>query len=282
MLERRFQRVRPLVAGLSREDGVYEILFRCPVSGLEVPVAVEPPTGRSSGRVATPQGEEVEEAVLLAFRAVEHHFAWDAGAGRYVAISALFRDRSPLAELLSAHPVRTRGDRLTLARMLAEMAEADDEANPAERALFAAFTDVGTLDLEALHTHPPLTADELSATSPEARDSMLALVYAQAFADGEVDFIEDLRAERFREGLGLDSDRADELARIALDFVVDQALAVAFAGGRFDADALAQARAFADGLGLDGTSFDRIEARCRRRNGVPSVTASPRAKTTAQ
>ncbi len=278
MLDPRFQRVRPLVAGLSREDGRYEILFRCPVSGLEIPVAVPQPIGRSIGRVATPQGEEIEQAVLLAFSAVEHHFAWDAGAGRYVAMGALFRDRSPLAELLSAHPVRERADRVTLARMLAEMAAADDEMNAAERVLFAAFTDVGTLDLEALQEHPPLTADELAATSPEARDSMLALVYAQAFSDGEVDFIEDLRAERFREGLGIDGDRADELARIALDFVVDQALAVAFAGGRVDDDALGQARAFAHGLGLDATSFDRIEARCRRRNGVATV-ASARVRT---
>jgi uncharacterized tellurite resistance protein B-like protein len=281
MLERRFQRVRPLVAGLSREDGHYEILFRCPVSGLEVPVAVPQPTGRSVGRVATPQSEEVEEAVLLAFSAVEHHFAWDAGAGRYVAMGALFRDRSPLAELLSAHPVRARADRLTLARMLAEMAEADDETGPAERALFAAFTDIGTLDLETLHDYPPLTADELAATSPEARDSMLALVYAQAFSDGEIDFIEDLRAERFREGLGVDGDRADDLARIALDFVVDQALSVAFAGGRVGEEALEQARDFAHGLGLDGASFDRIEARCRRRNGVATV-ATMRTKRTAQ
>jgi hypothetical protein len=79
---------------------------------------------------------------------------------------------------------------------------------------------------------------------------------------------EDLRAERFREALGVMPARARILAAMARDFVVEQALEAAFAGGRVDPAAYDHASRMAVSLGMRFDELAESEARCRRRHGM--------------
>lgn len=177
---------------------------------------------------------DIEQAVLRAFLAVADQFGRDA-SGRWVHHSALGGARSAatpaarpagavgptaerLTDLVRSAPLGQAADRQVLLRMLVEVALADGVVTDDERTMLKAF---GASPAELDGGAPPLTAEELGATTPSAREAMWSMVAAVAYADRRLDQVEQHRMASFAAWLGISRARASQLDRMAREHLVE-------------------------------------------------------------
>lgn len=230
MREVEFSAIAPLLSTAIPREGRVDCLFRCPRTGIEVPSwgAVQDSGGPARplwpesllGALATVQrtlqspGEVEQEgslsaaqfqaAVVSAFEAVIHCFAWDDGA--WVARDAA-QAMQDFTEQLKEAPL-TAHDRRLLAKVMWHLAPADGEVHPAELALLKEF--------DVVRPSEPITPEDYTQASPgKPREIIVLLGWILALCDehlhvAELDFL-----ERLAEELGVAFERSVELKRLA-------------------------------------------------------------------
>lgn len=208
---------------------------------------------------------EREGAVHEAFKQVQAHFAWDERNGRYVAIEALHASLSEFERLLETCPVTNDWDRAVLGRVLAEVARADGEVEPAESALVVAQ---GDLRVGSPKTARPPTEAELREVSPEARETILALAWALAAADHEVVEAEAAKVEAFGAAMGISPMRVAQLSRVARAGLVEQLVADLALDGLLDDAERERIADVASRLGFTRAEFEAVDAMARKRLGL--------------
>lgn len=225
---------------------------------------------RGSGTAAvTFSDAEKQAAVVAAFQSVAAQFAWDAKGGRWISAKLAGDVLTDFARQLDAAPVAQKYDLGVLARMLAEIANADGQIGDEEKGFLADFVpaDVGSVD--ALLARPPLSKVELDETSAgAARETMLMVAWALALTDEDLADAEQARLAALAQGLGIADDRAAELQRYAQLFVVAQAIEAAYAAGAADPAARQQILDLATKIGLDADDAERAEIKYRKRAGI--------------
>lgn len=209
-----------------------------------------------------------KKAIVAAFVSVQDQFRWDAARKQWVAAKAAAKSLTPFARQLQDHPVTDPYDRSVLARMLVEIAAADQEVTDEERAFLAPFVPPELGTVEELAERPPLSRIELEeAGDAPVRHTMLMCAWAVALTDEELDPREQARLTAHADGLGLSVARADEIADWARGFVVEQTLRQAHASGRGNT-AREEALIVADRIGLGAEEAERIDIRVRKQLGA--------------
>ena len=131
-----------------------------------------------------------------------------------------------------------------------------------------AFADSGSKSIDQLVRSPKLSRAELAETSPKAREAMLAMAYALAFADEDLDANEQNRLKEYADGLGVSPRRSEELAGYAKAHIVDSLFEIIYLDGYADPSERAHVQRLASNLGLDSETVERIDIRCRKRKGI--------------
>ena len=231
--------------------------------GVAFSAATEATRSRGAAQVSFSDAEK-QAAVVAAFHSVAAKFVWDGKNRRWLSAQAAGDLLTDFARQMQAAPVTQQYDVGVLARMLAEIANADGNIGQGEKDFLAGFVppEVGSVD--ALVSKPPLSKIELDeAAAGPSRETMLMMAWALALTDEDLAQEELSRLAAQAEGLGIATDRADELKKHAQLFVVDQALEAAGGAG----DARDQVMALAQKIGLNPEEAERAEVKFRKRMG---------------
>lgn len=223
--------------------------------------------GGGSSEVSYSDAEK-REAVVDAFQTVSSRFAYDAENERWISAQLAGDVLTDFARQLDDAPVNQTYDQGVLARMLAEVANADGTIGEDEKGFLGGFVppDLGSVD--DLLAKPALSTVELDETSAgEPRETMLMIAWALALTDEDLAEAEQARLGQLAEGLGIPPERADELKHHAQVFIIDQAVEAACDSGQDDAQVREQVLELADKIGLDRESAERAEIKYRKRVG---------------
>jgi hypothetical protein len=289
-----FERVAPLVARWNASGDHVDVVFRCPLSGVEVTstgVAAGPgaePLHRRArwnllrwlrGLVHKPATAEwlenrkledaaIQDAVVDAFRRVQSQFAWQQKERRFVSLETSTDLQTDFWRLVSAHPVTDPWDLIVLSRMIVEMAAANGIIDPAERDFFYAFVTPGSGTLEELLRGPSLATADLHRTTPAVRESMFAIAAAVACSDQRFELVEDHQLLAYAAGMGIDRERVDDLVRQAKHHILDQAIEATYVDGANENTEWAQVEDLAQAFDVGPDQLLALARRCRQRRGI--------------
>lgn len=228
-------------------------------------VQLEQRDERSASEGAWTDGER-RAAILDAFDAVSSEFIWDQREPGWVSVDAVADLLPDFSRQLNHAPIREPSDRLIMARMLVEIANADGRLAVEERQFLEEFLpeEVGTI--ESLSALPVLSKSDLrGATSGPVRETMLMLAWTMAFTDEDLATEEIKRLDAFAAGFETSADYVEDMKRFAQLFVLDQAISQAYAKGPSDSEALARAKSLAEKFLLTDEEFEEVhEFFCQR------------------
>jgi len=239
--------------------------------------------------------EQIEEGVLGAYQKVADRFRWDPqgqrwvgalpGAGAAAAAVAPVAAAAGIAagggaaaawatgpgfmERLQQAPVNEPGDRQLLARMLVEVAAADQQLAPAEQQFLGGFMGMPPQAIQQLAQQPALTPGDLAqASQGPARESLILLAWALALADQDLAAAEQSKVLAFGQGLELDPAQVENLRRCCAEQLVEQGLQQVFASGQRDEAMRQELSGLADRLGMPAERVTWLEARAKERLGL--------------
>lgn len=214
---------------------------------------------------------ETKAAVVTAFERVSNQFKYDTATGKWLGAAGRAAATAPdseFAKQLKAAPVVEKYDRGVMARMLTEIACIDGSVSDDEREFLDGFIDPDLGTVDDLAKRDRLSGVELSEVSDKVRDTLLMLAFSVALSDKELADEESVRLAEFAGGLGIQADRADELRKVAGEYLLDQAFALVYVTGVKDAEAHAEAMSLGSGMGLTREETERADVRYRKRAGI--------------
>jgi uncharacterized tellurite resistance protein B-like protein len=204
---------------------------------------------------------ERQQAVVDAFRRVSSKFRH--GSDGWVAATVEEEYKPEFVQQLKRHPIKLRYDRFILARVLAQLAEADGELSQQEMKLICTFAPP-----EFNAWGQPPTAGELQELSDGVKQTVLMLAWALVFCDTTLDHRELVVLLGSAGNLGLPAQALQDCKLWAQEYLVDQGFETAYQGGVVDNQALAQTRDLGAKLGLKSEQIERLEIRCQKRQGA--------------
>jgi uncharacterized tellurite resistance protein B-like protein len=242
-------------------------VFGYGVGGAVGSVVVDAAGSVADAKSYQPTPAELEGAIVEAFKSVSNRFAWDESNQRFVSAS-VFKDlQTEFTVLVQSTRIAQAWDRGVLARMLAEIAQADGTLAEGEREFFYTFLE-GQQSLDDILDKPPLSKADLEETSADARHVMWLLAAAMAVSDQDFAPAEAQKLAFFGKALGVsDKDQARGL-ELAKEYILDQALEAAYADGKMNRAEHAQIAELAQKLGITEDRAARLDARCRKRKGI--------------
>ena len=201
-----------------------------------------------------------------AFASVAQRFTWDPGRGGWVSAKVAHEAVGGFELRLQQHAPTHPYDRLILARVLVEVAQADGRLAPEESEWLGDCLSADVGSVAELASRPPLTAAELGAMSPgPVRETALMMGWAMALLDEDLDPREEALLKRFASGLGLAGPRGDEMKKLAQGYLLDNAMERMLTWGGHDAHARGQVEALARRLGMTAQQGQEAEARALRK-----------------
>ena len=201
-----------------------------------------------------------------AFASVAQRFTWDPVRGGWVSAKVAHEAVGGFELRLQQHAPTHPYDRLILARVLVEVAQADGRLAPEESEWLGDCLSADVGSVAELASRPPLTAAELGAMSPgPVRETALMMGWAMALLDEDLDPREKALLERFASGLGLAGLRGDEMKKLAQGYLLDNAMERMLTWGGHDAHARGQVEALARRLGMTPQQGQEAEARALRK-----------------
>lgn len=211
------------------------------------------------------QGDK-QRGAELAFASVARHFVWDPGRGSWVSSKAAHEAVGGFELRLQQHAPSHPYDRLILARILVEVAQADGRLAPEESEWLGDCLSADVGSVAELASRPPLSPAELGAMSPgPVRETALMMGWAMALLDEDLDARERQLLDRFASGLGLQGPRAEEAKRLAQAYLLDNAMERMLTWGGHDAHARGEVEALARRLGMTAQQGHEAEARVLRK-----------------
>lgn len=155
---------------------------------------------------------ERKAGIVLAFRTVANQFMWDPQAERWISLEGAGELLTNFDRLLRLDPIHDEADRRVAARMLVEVARADQQVTPTEWGFLCSFIPGDLSSVDTYMEAPALTPEELEATScGAARESMLMLAWRAAQIDDHLDEKETAQLMGYATGLKIPAERAHEL-----------------------------------------------------------------------
>lgn len=222
----------------------------------------------TAGNQNTLSAREKRDAVVEAFKKVSRQFIWDSNRGHWISAKAAQDLMSPFEQQLANHPVTHNYDRVTLARMLVEIARADGRLSNDESSWLNEFIGPDLGSVADFTNRPPLSAPELNEVSRgDTRMTLLMVAWAMAIVDESFDNAEMETLKRFAQGMRLPNPQIQAARDAAQGYILDQALERMFTWGGHDAHARNELFALAARLGMSQQEAQVAEARYQRRKG---------------
>jgi len=212
--------------------------------------------------------EEKRAAVEEAFRKVANRFLWDSRHNRWISAQLGEDVTTDFVRQMESSPILWKYDQGVMARMLAEITNADGIISQEEKEFLSGFfpSEVGTVD--ELSEKPILSRVELEETAKnESRETMLMVAWALALTD-DLDVEEENRLAEYEQGLEIPGKRANEVKKFARDFIIDRAIDHFYSKGAWTADSKQQVLELAEKIGVVSDEAERIEIKYRKRSGL--------------
>ncbi len=215
----------------------------------------------SSSRISQ---KEMQDAVVQSFYRVQNRFVWN--KDHWVSAQAARSILSPFEQQLAEAPITHNYDLHILARMMAELIQADGVVNDREIYLFNDLVPAELGTFSGFSRLSPLNENELDQCSVgEVRASMLMTVWLLALSDGHLAAEEQQRLNVFAHGLRLNRSQqqnAQEHAEAqALEGFLDRIHSRGIASAR-DQESLIQ---FAHQMGISKARTLQLDAAYQRR-----------------
>lgn len=216
---------------------------------------------KTDGLVVT--SSQKEAAAVAAFASVQSRFVWV--DGRFISAQAAKKELSAFDRAVMANGPTHPYDKTVLARMLVEVARADQRISSQENSWLVDMLPAEVGSVRELSERPSLTVEELAETSANVRPVLLMLAWTLALVDEEFSEPEKVVLRHFATGLKLDRRQAEEARKAAQEQVLGGLLEQALAFSTHDDHAREQLGVLAQRLGIPPEEARAIEARVQRR-----------------
>lgn len=287
------EHVEPLIASVEQKGVYLHFLFRCPLSGYEVPAKIKPgeelenslsPALSGNPRLAgllqsalrsgseRQEGtdytvDEIEEAACDAFESVSKEFFWDGSRWTHWEADDKVLNFLSYGELLEGIDEEQRA---ILRRVLSSVALADGKVEASERELLETL--LGGDSGLGSHEGVPSPQELKKLKTRSVAGAVVCLGYAIACVDGHLDHTEEELLSTVCEAVGLGTLKQWELKKTAQAFVFDEALAHTYSEGSANNEERLEVYKFGKGLGLSIPDLRELEWRFLRRTGLTPET----------
>lgn len=179
----------------------------------------------------------------------------------------------PFARQVADEPVADAADEQVLARLLARLLVVGERPTAGQRSFYEAFTSRVDTPAEALGARP-VSQQDVGAVAAGVRETMYMLAVALGCARGEPGEAVEVELDAQRTALGIGPSRADELARHAREYLVEERLVALHASGGGEAERQA-IEEFADALGVSALDVEAAERRVLAAEGDSGIPTEP-------
>lgn len=255
------------------EGGLLNSLHNA-LGGLFSSVLGAAPSTLEVTRAADAAGEaftdsERKAGIVLAFRTVASQFLWDPQAERWISLDGAGELLTDFDRQVRLAPIQAEVDRRVAARMLVEVARADDHVTSTEWDFLGTFIPGDLSSVQTYMEAPALTPEEFAETSGgAARETMLMLAWALAHVDDHLDDDEAARLMGFGAQLKIPEDRARELQGYAQRYLLETAFQLAYPKGQRKSGKHKEALALGEQLGMSEEAVAAFEERFKKRWGI--------------
>lgn len=204
---------------------------------------------------------EKEEAVISAFVRVQHHFHYDEETGEWGKSPKPPPDvpKAPFEQQLIDAPIRNKYDQEILARIMAELANADGHLDKSEEEFFNDVIPPEFLPLESLMKKDPVNSIECEEVSEPVKATIYQFAWAIALVDYDLDAVEEELLMEYADMFGFTDDRREELVRNAKYHILERAI--------HEETTREELYEYADRIRLDHFEAERCRARMKKRQG---------------
>lgn len=211
--------------------------------------------------------KEKRYGALEAFQSVQSQWLWDGFRATWLVRAEAGRFISDLQQQVATAGLVQRYDRNVAARLMTEVAGAEERMTPAEEDFLIRFLGADHHTVGEILTRPPLTDAELDETTPgDARVTILMMAWVMALSDGLISTQQNQALLKFGMRLGLEADDMNKSAEMAKRYIVEEVMRGLYVGGEAYNDASrAKAYAFAGQIGMERDAVELTEARFLKR-----------------
>jgi hypothetical protein len=195
---------------------------------------------------------EKEAAVVSAFENIMNEIIYDSNIKKWRVATGV----SEFEKRIKKFPIVEIYDKKIMARMLVEMARADQRIEEQERLFFESFLTPDTGKLGDLMRSSFLTHSECEKLNKKARHTVFLIVAAVALTDNDFNIEEQEKLISFAKMLDFDDATKDKLLTIAQDYTLQ--IAIRTSNNKMTSESL---YAFADKIGMKKEEADRTQKR---------------------
>jgi tellurite resistance protein len=196
-----------------------------------------------------------QDAVVEAFERISFNFYFD----QEVKAWKIARRLSEFEKRLKSNPLTVPYDKKTLARLLLELAKADGQISPEEKAFFSEFLDEDTGTFAELMRAATLSKVELEEVSKEAKENVFMIACAVTFSDKSFDEKEKAKLYEVAANMNIIDKKRDELLKLAQDYTIESAIE---ASGKMTREEI---YTFADKIGMERSEAERAQIKFEKR-----------------
>ncbi|MCH2022490.1 MAG: TerB family tellurite resistance protein [Saprospiraceae bacterium] len=196
--------------------------------------------------------KEKEAAIVNAFKGIMNEIIYDSKEKKWRIASGV----SEFEKRMKKFPLVEIYDKKIMARMLVEMARADQRIEEQERLFFESFLTPDTGKLGDLMRSPYLTYSDCEKVNKKARNTLFLVVAAVALTDNEFNIKEQEKLNSFAKMLDFDDTTKEKLLAIAQDYTLQ--LAIRANNNNMTSEYLF---AFADKIGMNKEDAERTQKR---------------------
>ncbi len=183
-------------------------------------------TRSQSNRANAPSQEEMEEAVVAAFKTVRTQFHFDEAAGSWgkPTKAAAPTEKTPFEAQIERSPIADRHDKKVFARILADLASADGTIQDEEVSFFQSLVPADAGSIHDIIASDPVSKVDCEMVKDGVRDTIFMFAWAIVMADYEIHPNEVAMMTKYADMLGMSGNRKAELEQMAKVNMLEAAL----------------------------------------------------------
>lgn len=176
-----------------------------------------------------PSQDEIDEAVVMAFKSVRNQFHYDEatktwGKPKAGAPAAASREKTAFELQIERNPIADRHDRKVFARILADLASADGIIQEEEVNFFQSLVPVDAGSIHDIIASEPVSKVDCEMVKDGVRDTIYMFSWAIVMVDYEIHPKEVEMMGRYADMLGISDAKRAELQGFARVHMLEQAL----------------------------------------------------------
>jgi uncharacterized tellurite resistance protein B-like protein len=175
-----------------------------------------------------PSQDEIEDAVVAAFKTVRTQFDFNAATGEWGKPSApaAARQKTPFEAQIDRSPIVDRHDKKVFARILADLASADGVIQDEEKEFFQSIVPTDAGSIHDIIASDPVSRVDCEMVKDGVRDTIYMFAWAIAMVDYEIHPKEVEMMAKYADLLGVSGNRKAELEQQAKVHMLEQALSL--------------------------------------------------------